>query len=356
MLIITPFPNTGPHQYPHVRYITDFLELHYDCDIFIYEERGLEIHKKPPQLNFFKYGLSALKKNSNFIYQFFELRRLSRKYEIVISIDNFIFINAVFAGFKNPYLWSHDFITKDNHLFNRKIYKILNYLLVYCLKTRPNLIIQDKKRLNLFKETYEITYELRVFELPLVLPPVIIEKKIEYKTPQLLQIGGINGGRSQSHLLVKYFNERNIEYSLKFHGYIDYRIFENGLMQKDIEISEIFLKPNEMYTVIQKCQIGLISYKIEDLNFYNIRFASNQLVEFLRNGKPVIVLGNSDLNSFVCENSIGIFVSNKCEYERAIVHIMEHYQTYSINAVNCYNKYFNIENYSTSLLSYLNNE
>ncbi len=356
LLIITPFPNSGPHQYPHVRYLTDFCEIHYDCDIFIFEERGLEIHKKLFKINFFKYGLSSVRKNFNFILQFFQLRRLSRKYDNAISIDNFIFINTVFAGFKNSYLWSHDFITKDNHLYNRKIYRILNFLLVYCLKKHPNLIIQDKNRLNLFKLTYDITNKLKVFELPLVLPPVKIEKKIEYKIPQILQIGGINGGRSQSDLLVKYFTEKNIDYSLKFHGYIDYKIFEREPRLMNIEISETFLEPNEMYHVLQQCQIGVISYNINDLNFFNIRFASNQLVEFLRNGKPVIVLGNSDLNSFVSENGIGIFINNQREFEKAIIEITENYQTYCIEVINCYNKYFNMENYSNSLLNYLRNE
>ena len=46
ILIVTPFPNTGAHQYPHLRYITDFFKLNFECDVFIFEERGLEIHKK----------------------------------------------------------------------------------------------------------------------------------------------------------------------------------------------------------------------------------------------------------------------------------------------------------------------
>jgi glycosyltransferase involved in cell wall biosynthesis len=353
---MTPFQNSGAHQYPHVRYITDFCKLNFDCDVYIFDERGFEIHNK------FKKHIQNLISKTFWIFlfislkQFFQLRKMSKNYDYVITIDNFIFIYAVLSGFKKCFLWSHDFITDDHKLTKRKIYKFINKILIKCLNNQPNLIIQDSSRLKLFLETHKIKNKLNVFKLPLALPKVNLTSPIMDKFPLLMQIGGIKPGRSQSDLIINYFINKKINYRLKFHGYVDANMFNNIPNSLDIEISDNFVEPELMYEIIQKCQIGIVSYLIDDKNFYLISKASNQLVEFLRNGKPVIVLGNSDLNDFVIEEKIGIYVKSQLDFENAIVMISDNYKQYCSFAIDCYNKYFNLENYEDKLRNYLQND
>jgi glycosyltransferase involved in cell wall biosynthesis len=114
------------------------------------------------------------------------------------------------------------------------------------------------------------------------------------------------------------------------------------------------LHPNQIPNLLSNYDVGVLGYKIMDSNFYYISNASNQLVEFLRCGLPIIVFGDSNLNEFVANHQVGFSVTNQNDFDRAIHQIINKYSFYQNNSTNLFNKKFSFEIYQQYLLNFLN--
>jgi hypothetical protein len=147
----------------------------------------------------------------------------------------------------------------------------------------------------------------------------------------LIQIGGINQWRSHScDLIAQYQNIDGMK--LMLHGFISSEVTDfliNEKLSKMPVLSNIDLPSDKIIKLLAHADIGFVSYVANDENFINIDWASGQVVEFLRAGLPIICHGNTTLNRFVAEHSIGVGIQHMNELSEAIKKISLEYKEYS---------------------------
>lgn len=356
-ILIVGFQPYEKITYPHLKQVVDYLSER-GSDYCLFRERGYFLDEA------FRPGIS-LTAWRRFIYTFGSItidsirlirKRFLNRYDLVISIDSFAFI-AASTLFKNVVLWSHDFVTDDQERSHAWIHKLIKQKLSESLNEKASLIIQDEARLSLFCARYlpNRDDDIDPFFLPVSLLPGKTYAEFELqKPPVLLQIGGINSWRSMSDKLLCHYQTHFRDYALAFHGFIDQE------MQQSIKavdylpwVSSIELDPNCVCNIVEKCDIGFIAYNASDLNFYYIARASGQLVEYLRCGKPLIVLGNTDLRRLVDEQEIGVAIHDIDELSVAITKIVSNYSSYSSNCKSLYDEVYNLNSYLSRLNDWL---
>lgn len=352
-ILIIGFDTLNKNSYPHLH---DFVkQSEYQTDYMFFPERGYFLGVAKNLKEKIREILSLVK-CVKYIIIFLKIK-LSKKYEYIIAIDNFVYI--VFSVFtKNITLWSQDFVTTDqehfNSYFQKYIYKQTRK--IFCNQNK--LIIQDKERLDLFCNTYKLNVQqIKYFLYPVSLPPVIIPnlpiKKPETR-PKLLQIGGINQYRSSSLDLINNYQINYKHYELFLHGFFDSEIV-NYLEKIKIMpyCSSLNISPKSLPYIINVCDIGFISYNSSNKNFYYISSASGQLVEFIRMGKPIIVHGNTNLKELVEKHKIGIYCENFDDIPYAIKIIIKEYKEISFNCLKLFNRTYNSTLYVNKLLNWI---
>jgi len=152
-----------------------------------------------------------------------------------------------------------------------------------------------------------------------------------------MQIGGINVDRSASDLLIRAYQSQSMKYCLFLHGYFAPDVV-NLLLEMPIMpvCSMLEARPEAVVHLVATCDIGLVSYRSNDQNFYLISHASGQLAEFLRCSKPVIVLGNTNLAEFVERYGIGKAVTNLDQLPDAVHEIMTNYADFTTRCRRMY--------------------
>jgi hypothetical protein len=358
-IIISPFKDDKA-LYPHLRHLVNLLKETNNVNYVFFRERGLDFAKKTRRIRNRKYDINRYFFFLTIIYDVIKLfLKFKYKKSPVIAVDNLIYVAANIAGFRKTILWSHDFIGFDEAASKNIINKFLNGLTEkYLLKNRK-IIIQDQERLTIFAKSVGVDKrELNYYLLPVSLKPGNFRPLRKFP-PSIIQIGGINTNRSCSHLILDAYQKRKFDYQLIFHGYIHDSIkyhLENA--KESPVISSQIVEPEAFDIFLKDYQIGFLSYNIDNLNFYHIKLASNQLVEFLRVGIPVVSFGNSDMNEFVELNGAGFSIGSEninnfnLLLEEKIQLIMDDYESFSKNSLELYEKYFNIENYKITLNKY----
>jgi glycosyltransferase involved in cell wall biosynthesis len=348
-ILIIGFEKKEAISYPHLKDVTDYFKFQCEADYLYFRERGYFLGSSTSMKANIQYMISIL--ISSFHLTQFIYKNICNKYEKIIVIDNFAYVViSMFA--KNTSLWSHDFVTNDQVHKNSMYQKTINKLTNYFLKQRQKIIIQDTNRLKLFCITHCLNYsDLDIFCLPVSGCPTISEQITKTPiVPRILQIGGINQHRSYSYDLMKHYENNATKYELHLHGFFDQFIKEEINHLKHIPFcSTLELEPNKVNKIIEKCDIGFIGYKTDNLNFYYISFASGQLVEFLKLGKPIIVFGNTDLVNLVKEHNLGFAIVSLEELNSAISYILINYEQLSINCKKLFNEKYNIQNYLENL-------
>jgi glycosyltransferase involved in cell wall biosynthesis len=362
LLLVSPFTDDRD-LYPHLRNFMDEISKDYDIDYFHVKERGYWIESILGNLkrNPFKKGsYSAIYNIFKNSVQLF-LKRWQH-YDAVIAIDNFPYALASFFTGKTVTLWSHDFVDSSQAKSKKFIHRLIALATKSSLKKNNRLIIQDADRLALFLDANNCDESPKhIFYLPVSLTAASPNTQnvlcsMRSTLPILMQIGGINISRSNSDQLLEHFQKNSHKFKLFFHGFISGEI-QAILREQDILplISSVSVSPSQISQIVDACDIGFVSYVANDLNFHFIARASGQLVEFLRCGKPIIVMGNTNLQKYVEDNAIGISIESIEELVPAIEKIEREYSFYSRNSLAKFNEIYNIQLYIPELNRYLQN-
>ena len=284
------------------------------------------------------------------------IKRIKNDFDVVLAVDNFAFFIASLL-FKRVVLWSHDFVTHDQDRCSAWIHRWIRDRVSSALMNNAEIVIQDAVRLSVFRKRYapENAKNFNVFFLPVSLSPCPYRLPLPHRTrPVILQIGGISSGRSMSDLLLDSFQTGREVYDLVFHGFIQKNMWPKFSAAQHMPwVSSVPFSPDDVYRIVENCDIGLIAYSDSNLNFTHISKASGQLVEFLRCGKPVIVIGNTDLQLFVKNKAIGIAIDTPNELERAVKKIMRDYDRFSSNCRLLFDSDYNLDNQIGKLTSWL---
>ncbi|OUL21859.1 hypothetical protein [Nostoc sp. 106C] len=352
LLLVSPFPNDDD-LYPHVKHLINELSGNYEIDYFYGHERGIWTEQLNSKLKNGDY-----KPLINIIKDFISLyiKSIQDSYDIILAIDNFLYVISSWFFLEKTILWSHDFVGYDEVKNKHLIQSIISNLTRKRLSKNQKLIIQDTERLHVFLRS--INYEgipEDIFFLPVSLPPVKLPEKIsiESQLPVLMQSGTIASWR-YSNELIKCYQKSYKKFNLFIQGFVSEEIER---LLKKLEISPLInssrVSPDQLSEIIKLCDIGFIGYAIGDVNHYYISSASGQLVEFIRCGKPVIVRSKTNLQHYVEENKIGVAIKNIDELVPAIYKIQTNYQEYSSNCTKIFQKSFNIKTYIEKLLLFL---
>jgi hypothetical protein len=350
-ILIIAFHPYDDNMYPHLKVFIDLIGEKVKTKYFFFHERGYSFNNYRKMLNPFFYYL--------LFKDVFNLRRILyiNNFDKIIVVDHFAF--AILSFFSLPekiIFWSHDIISCDNKYFFNPIVKLVIARNKKILRKGSLLLIQDENRKYILENALRtnITSE-QIFYMPVFLEDISEKRMHAIKSifPILMQCGGCGAYRYTDKLIEQYQKDTN--YSLYLHGFIFFEIKKqlNKMTKKPI-LSEKRVSSENIYTVIEKCDIGFVGYTDEDLNFKYISKASGQAVEFLKMAKPIISIGNNDLGKFLEENSAGIEIRSFDMLSRAITNIVLKYEDYSRNALKCFKKYFDSCLYIDKLLEWIN--
>jgi len=362
-ILIVGFEKYNDKMYPHTKYFIDFVLKNMSVDYFIFRER-LFIFQSATKFLWPFNVKKFLKFIRAFFYIFFDFiklkKKLSRKkYDHIIAIDICAYCAAALADKNNVTIfWSHDILNQYN-LYDNIIYKWVSKLCAGLIKKNRRVIIQDNERLKLFCENIDVNLtDCDTFFLPVSLknlkPADAAIKNLNL--PTILQCGAICKSRLSDIILSDYQKNHDL-YKLSFHGFIDSEMIRAiKSAAKQPLISTKIVSSEMIYQIIEHCEIGFVGYLQKDLNTYYIKNACGQALEFLKAGVPIIVMGNTNLKELVKDEKIGVAIDNQSEIKDAVKYIKQNYKTLSENCMLCFQKYYNIDNYSAGFISWLNKD
>lgn len=111
----------------------------------------------------------------------------------------------------------------------------------------------------------------------------------------------------------------------------------------------------KMREYIATADIGVLCYRVRDLNHLFLSNASGQMVEFLRFGIPIIVLEHDELGRTIEYAQAGVFITQIDGLMQAIETIQRDYARYSRQARALYTSRYEIAGYSRALGQFLTN-
>jgi glycosyltransferase involved in cell wall biosynthesis len=352
-ILIVSFQPEKKIDYPHLKQVTEMLAEN-TADHALFRERGYFLADRLKLSLSGKGLLQAISALAGIVIDSAKLaaRRVLRKYDVVIAVDNFAFVISSLL-FKRVILWSHDFVTQDQPRSEHWAQRWLRRMVIDRFSMTRDIIIQDSKRLELFCSNYMKgnRQTVNTFFLPVSLKPSSYwPRAVVENRPLLLQIGGINAWRSMSDEILEYYQSYHDCFELAFHGFFDRVMIEKISGVRFIPwVSMIPLDANAIFKAVEKSDIGFIAYRPSDMNFHFISRASGQLVEFIRCGKPVIVLGDTDLKELVQEKEIGVAISRIADLGEAIRYIMKDYHRISANCRQLFDAEYCLNSYWPSL-------
>jgi glycosyltransferase involved in cell wall biosynthesis len=188
--------------------------------------------------------------------------------------------------------------------------------------------------------------EIRCFYLPVSLTQVpITEERISLR-PVLMQLGGISPF-TYSLKLFEAYQKSYSSFDLFLHGFISEEfICQADQCEKIPVLSSVPLGAENLPKIVSRSDIGFLYYNgNSDLNYYNIRNASGQLVEFLRLGKPIIAMGKNNLQSLIEEHKIGIYLDDIDRLADAVTIIMDNYVVYSTACKALFDRQYDLSLY-----------
>lgn len=285
------------------------------------------------------------------------LRRMRHRYDLVVAVDNVAYMTAS-RLFPRVVLWSHDFLTDDEPRSRSRIQRFIKKQVAHALRRHGGLIIQDNERFELFCDTYlgeSGSGVVNAFLLPVSLLSAGSPISRPCGTPPvLMQIGGINAARSRSDELLDDFQRNHRAYSLMFHGYIDAEMadrIERATIVPKVSSSPV--SPGDVHVIVERSDIGFIAYGQVNKNFFHVARASGQLAEYLRCGKPVIVLGDSSLGLMLAQEGAGVAIRDIGELMPALRRIQADYGNYASNCRRLFAATYDLSRYLPALSAWL---
>jgi len=358
-ILIIGFQKCDAAMYPHLKTFIELLSNYCEVEYFLFRERWghfepLYTASREPSA-----WIAAVKGTLHSVIDTIKMMITHSDHDAIIAIDNYAY--AIAANVKkraNLILWSHDFVGVNSLLYDTFFVRQIDS---YCAKgiiKNKKIIIQDSKRLEALLESLKLPASISdTFFMPVFLekPPIVHQSEMSSKArPKILQCGGIGRYRYSDDLLAHYQTHSH-EYQLLFHGFI-FREILTELEHKPMKpmISSNVLDNRSLYQIIDFCDIGFVGYRWDDI--YDDRYlskASGQTVEFLRMGKPVIAMSESDLDEFIEASGVGIGITDMSELGSAIDQIRENYDRYSENSIHCFDEYFSPDTYIPKILDWV---
>ena len=274
---------------------------------------------------------------------------------IVIDQDAYA-LSSLFFKKANLILWSHDIVGHDQRLYSGPFTRLTRFLASRALRKKRKLIIQDQERMQLLSKSLRIEdVSLDAFYAPVFLnilsdaKPQILSSSSK---PILMQIGGIGSYRFSDELL-SHYQDNHRHYRLYLHGFIFREINEQleRCSSRPIVSSER-INGSDVWQIVNNADIGFIGYRVGDLNHRYICKASGQFIEFMRCGKPVIVIGPNNLDNFVEENRVGVAIQSLAQLGDALNTIISNYDDFSKNSLLCFKKFFDCSLYVPELVEW----
>ena len=357
-MLLIGFQSYDSNMYPHLQCVIDRMAVERDLTYFHFRERGyftLHMSRQPSRLRKAVIAAAALATSA---VDLLKLWRMRRRHEVVMAIDHYAYAiaSAVF-GDRKVILWSHDIIGPDSANYHHRFVQRFMNACGRALRRNRRVVVQSAPRLGLLRESLQLDEcELDVFMMPVCLDGIgaAVRELSSAARPRLLQSGGIGAYRCSDRLL-SHYQENFQRYRLYFHGFVFKEIHEQ-LARCKVQpmVSARAVSPKVLHQLSDFCDIGFVCYEdADDRNFFLIAHASGQLVEFLRIGMPVIVMGKNDLPQFVREHRVGVAIGDLSELNAAISAIAGDYRGYSENCLECFNQVFDSDRYVPRMSQWL---
>jgi len=379
--VISPFPEEGD-TYPQVAYLAKWLRGHASVSWVTIEERGYRLDRLLDDtfLGFLnRFSPSALLAPANSLSiprgslrgtgrsarqlaaDWRSVKQAVVQCDLVLAIDFMALVLGAAASSKPLVLWSHDFISFDEERYRRRInHWWLSAVRQALVRKKRRVIVQDADRCELLEASLGLEIgSLCPFYLPVSLPPVTSHVGVDCAgawegKPRVMQIGGLSEWRSRTDFLLEQHKLGHGRFELLLHGRVQQDVARQleSLNPKPI-LDESWLACDRIPEVVGQCSVGFVGYTPTDRSFFLLKNASGQLVEFLRCGKPVLSMGTNNIAELLESEGAGCGVSNSTDFFGALDRIHADYRRFSYNAKVLYDRHYNFERYSTSLLGFL---
>ncbi|MFA6922752.1 MAG: hypothetical protein WC223_00725 [Bacteroidales bacterium] len=292
----------------------------------------------------------------------------SKIFDIIIVIDhsaiNYISETIGTKGKTKLFFWSHDILTNDHPLYveSKHIREIINNN-KKNIQNFDLIIIQDHARAAVLDSVLN-THNIKKFYFPVSLNTdntsinIAFDKSKRdfFETINLLQIGFISNERFSDDILDEYLKAKD-NINLTFLGRISDELSEMiEKASKKVFYHEVQSSFIEMRKIISNSDIGIIGNRPKTLNNHFYSKSCGQMVEYLRCGIPVIIVGNEELGEFVENENCGVFIQNINELTNAINKIKQKYPSFSKKSHDTFSKFFNLSNHFLYFRDFIKNQ
>lgn len=350
-ILLISFYKNDNMMYPHLQEVLNVLKENHDADYFQFRERGYSIFGNKS----IKQYLHVLK---TILIDFNKLKKQikSKQYDKIIVIDHFAYwITSLIAPINKIIFWSFDIMGDDSTYYKHFIVRFILRKNAMLLSKNGKMIIQNEERLKLLERTLKLNIPREnVLFMPVFIKPAPFEIKHTPKNtpPILMQATSFDGQRYTDELIAQYQEDNS--YELMLHGLNWMNLHKKlSALEKKPNFSDELVEPSELYNIIKTCDIGFLGLKLVEDNCKYLYGASNQLIEFLRLGKPVISIGANNIGAILKKNNAGIEIFSINELQNAVIKISLNYEVYSKNALELFKKDFNNIKISNDFLNYL---
>lgn len=360
-----------PHLFDFLGLLSEHMSVCYTGDLARYHQWAELLWRVSPtwrNVRHFRRYLRALNRTKDFVRRQMQVRRALRNiipeesFEIVIALDAVAWNLAASCVSKKQRLvfWSY-------HLPVPGLWETSFPFARWVINGRGRgrracdlLVIQDPMRESVFRSIYK-GYDAPVFHFPVSLrdwgycQEVAVEKSRGCLGPGLC-VGQITStpGRAGDVLMRELQKPEYEDCRLLIHGFVNDDVLK---LMRTVRRKPIWVGVQErmldMWASLSRVDVGFVSYSYGDLAHKYMAYSSGQLVEFLRLGIPVIVLGNEDIGRLLEREGAGCLIREMAGLRGALDNIQARYGDYSLAARRLYETTYRLENYMPSFIAKL---
>ncbi|MDD5570109.1 MAG: hypothetical protein PHD97_03030 [Bacteroidales bacterium] len=365
-IFIIGYNEFNEKMYPHLFEFLKLIENDFELVYYGKDDRGYLSYSQTEKTT----GISFLKKlrviksyNSeiNSIKNGIKKILESEIFDVIIAIDhsaiNYVSESIGNKGKTKLIFWSHDILTNDNPLYaeSKYIRKLIENNKIN-IQNFDLIIIQDQARAAVLDSVLN-THNIKKFYLPVSVKTdnnspgiaAVKSKREVFETINLLQIGFICEERFSDNILNEYLKTKT-KINLSFLGHISDKLKDmTEKADKKVSLYEIQSSYTEMRKIISNSDIGIIGIRTKTLNNHFYSKSCGQMVEYLRFGIPIVIIGNEELGEFVENEKCGVSIDDCNELNKSFEKIISNYADYSTNSIKTFNKYFDINIYYSDL-------
>jgi 2-polyprenyl-3-methyl-5-hydroxy-6-metoxy-1,4-benzoquinol methylase len=347
---------------PSLLNLLDFLGKIYSITLFL-----KDVALVPNDLHLKVKRIIEIRNRYRILYWIYSHLPFINIFDIYITVEphGFFWCKKFFPD-SRPIYYSLELYIKNDHFG-------LDYSDVICEFERKNintikgLIIQSKKKGDLFIKDYNLSENIPIFYLPVTYKGNSDKEKSNYLKSKYnispdkkiaLHLGGIAEwfscieiAREFSKLekwVLIYHGYESIEYLKRFNDYIiEYKI--NNI----IISNEKFENIDEIDKILKSCDIGIAWYNDISVGFRTAGKSSGKISAYLKYGLPVITNNYPESIDAIENKQAGVCINTIDQIPFAVKTISNNYEFYSSNAMKEYDINYNFENYKLTLLNFI---